>query len=1527
MSSHHNAHTGAPVGGQRYRDGLTTQRTKVHQSLTSLHRLDDPNRPAPPPQQAQPFWKGLPKGAEERGDIRRSLGSVAVGSNQVGPRRPVVPPVSAHGGGGGRYHRASISSPPVAGHGYHHHHRPESASHELPAPLPGESLPPVAQAPPSSNLPDSVRQARRMQPSLARSLDALTATRVGGGAASGAPRRASIVPDAKRSAGTKTPTTHHHSAVTPNRSRRGSVTRPLGWSPGDRIGDPDSAMDDAQLVELDREVAMAVAGSSLHAVPPAGSRHEVHSSHESALPQRLVAAATSALVEDQLRAAVAAHVQQQQQRLHQHQHQRHGSNDSSSSRSGRDGDGGSDTDEDRGRGRSGFLTPVATTVKLLPHPANTRAMLGDQSPLPVRPPSSSSVHAVSAAPITRNAHAVLPQPGDARARSNNNKTPQPTSSSRSATSMSSLVVTGSRSRRSSLKAPGTGADGGRQRRGSVKREGSPIVPFVTKSLDSVASPGKSGTKSPVDGEGGGGGSTGQMSKSVRFLGGSQSGLLSHDQEHVGSEHGGIQQADGTAVAATALGLETSSRPASAGNAGASMSAVAAEPSSAQDSGASPTTPGDGSSTTGAPAAPAALTKKPSVEQLEHDDSPYPLGARDDPPDMYDRVVYPPTFHQQYLYSCQFPAADENHPNPTGRALPVHIAAFRITSPTIHMELLASSLGRAARAHRIFHSALDRNSRIVDADVDACVQVPPPLQAAGAVASAAAITRNDPQVRVLPTGLDPDDALVIVQDAASGMSSSGGPARAQIGQGWRVFLHSQQPGETRVYAVVSPLIGDARSADLLVALGWRTYTMAVTRGFAAASWAAIPPTAITGMSEAKRWACEREFPVVCARPSMDFVDFAEDEAAALSTSSGAAKRDAAIVGFKAQVFESRQEYVDLSRKAHLEKEMARLEGERRAKERQIQSIITRIAGLEMDLSQVEAAHAKLAAAASVAAASGKVTVIRDDHGGVLEMTEEVRETVYRSILSDGGSGVPVAGLRGLLDRQGVDPTVSVKLEALAIEVFAELTESEVMQAYGIVGREKRKVLALIEHVRNRIKDGIQEHAKLKYDLEKKTLRLRREVTTQRALLKSSMADVDRLAHVHLQYKNLVHPPLVFTLTPSACLDARLGDGRTPYSSMTDLWASVPLPLSLPFTPRRGIVQALARYAREYCREKGDDDDDDKTGHVLLAMFAILVKHVTGMDVFVIGYRVSLRHARVAKGVAVGPGLTVTVPLRMDLRDLACPLHVFVARVAKEARAADERAQYVSDEALYAQIDRDVAEKQDARELDGDWVQGNAYRPMVVFEYVSHAHAKFLAGHGVGPAVLLEQDPLDALIPPSALQQPSPQPAIQAVGQGDNAASSTDGAASDGSAAPDAATASSPTTPAPAVPEPSNIMSAGDPHLVKEWSSSTDYSYPDLDLTAVEVSPHSDALACRLAYRRGVAPRVAERWMDKLEFLLEGVDVAQRQVTISSLISRFYHSVWMLQTGGRRSGPAPEGAPPGDGTPGSVAELRRSIADQL
>ncbi|KAJ3352494.1 hypothetical protein GGF32_003665 [Allomyces javanicus] len=951
-----------------------------------------------------------------------------------------------------------------------------------------------------------------------------------------------------------------------------------------------------------------------------------------------------------------------------------------------------------------------------------------------------------------------------------------------------------------------------------------------------------------------------------------------------------------------------------------------EPSPTTSTGANSDAPSSASVMSPASPPPAPVPPPPTLADLVTPDA--------DPDDIDERVVYPATAHQQYIYQ-QLHSADGSDTDElattaklvdTPPAPAILVCAYQLRVP-IHAALLVQCIRRVVRVHRVLSTTLSRNPRIIDSDIEAHVDpaADPPIHVHKLSAHADWDVACEPVHRLAQQHAD-----LLAQRIADPNTVSLTPVQSLTPL--TVFMHVDSAStEARLSLIASSAVADERSLDTVAGHVMHTYTWAVAKGFRAKSFASVPVPAILNMSSSKAAQCAAWFPSVLPRPSTDFLDFAQDAADAVAAAPRTA--DAAAAFFRAQVLEPRKADVDVPRRAHLEKEMARLEGEKRAKEAQHASIVSRMAVLELDLQQTETARARLEAAERAGPGAKGSAVYRDELGQTIEINEEMRATLLRTVLgapvlANGATGEMTGTepaseadlLRLLLERHGVADSAAAKLTHYTLEAFAELKEVDIVQTHGIVGRERRKVLALIDYVRNRITEAVQAHARVKYDLERATLRLRRDLAAQRALLKQRAADIDKLAHVILQYNNLIHPPLFFSLTPPAALPPRLGDGHTPYPSLADLGhddpSRAPPPmLAFHMDLPHVLVRSLSRYAREFCTPKrtatqspttaapravdvdDDDDDDERTAYVVLALYAILVQHITGAGTFVLGLRQSLRHARVHNGCAVGPALAITVPVKMDLRDLATPLHVLVARVAAQARDVAARAPQlaIAEPALYASLAAAVREKHDARELElpesgpaadpaaaADAAAAAAgARPPVVFEWTPPPLARFLAHQGVTAEMLLE---------------------------------------------------------CPAVADPAASR------VEKVVAYDTHRTPPDLELRGVDTG--DDHVRIRLAARRDVPPRVAERWVAKFQYLLEGVDVAQRSVTIASMISRFYHSAWRNEGTAMELAGAPAmsmgslgslddvsaGMGPGKPRaatppPGSIAELRASIAQWL
>ncbi|KAJ3125339.1 hypothetical protein HK098_000346 [Nowakowskiella sp. JEL0407] len=287
---------------------------------------------------------------------------------------------------------------------------------------------------------------------------------------------------------------------------------------------------------------------------------------------------------------------------------------------------------------------------------------------------------------------------------------------------------------------------------------------------------------------------------------------------------------------------------------------------------------------------------------------------------------------------------------------------------------------------------------------------------------------------------------------------------------------------------------------------------------------------------------------------------------------------------------------------------------------------------------------------------------------------VREVLLRTVL---GEDAHKDNVYSLLDKHDVSDSVKLKLgvsegKKMTIEDFAMLTDSHV-EDLNLFTKDRKKLLALVEYVKNRIKECLQEQSKVKFGLERKIMKVQREYDNCLADLKSSQSGLESNEDVSQRLKLIIDPPAIESTIPILSLKDNYQNAdeerKDDYSHSKpcfpnyEVFREITLQIDGELLESLRNFQETALTTLEYrAQSKGDlstaksisdsiydeETEDGKSStvsprYVCLAAFAVLLKHVTGSDKFLLGVTQSFRQ----ENLLVGP-LTDTLPLKIDLK---------------------------------------------------------------------------------------------------------------------------------------------------------------------------------------------------------------------------------------------------------------------------------------
>ncbi|KAJ3054921.1 hypothetical protein HK097_000337 [Rhizophlyctis rosea] len=382
---------------------------------------------------------------------------------------------------------------------------------------------------------------------------------------------------------------------------------------------------------------------------------------------------------------------------------------------------------------------------------------------------------------------------------------------------------------------------------------------------------------------------------------------------------------------------------------------------------------------------------------------------------------------------------------------------------------------------------------------------------------------------------------------------------------------------------------------------------------------------------------------------------------------------AIEYWKKQCVETVQDVVNENEKADLEKQLGRLHMEREYLRTQVASHSKRKPELEHDL-QVLKQQRKDADDEG----SGELSTFLDASGEIIRISEQSQKALVKMVL---GEDATTNSTGYLLDKHEVPRDVQEKLGAanMSLEMFASIPEATIADA-GLFTKDRRKILALSEFVRNRMKEGLQERAKVKFNLERRIAKIGRELDSCTDNLKAFQDKLESNDDMCIRLANVLNPPYVETKIPPLMLDSSPEGKSSTQSDYFSLWAFSPITITPEiFANLRRFTegyQTTLRQRRAHLRGKtgpllpgydsdtfvssmdessGTDSSDasitlrsrhsrlTSTASVCLAAFAVLLKHISGSQKFLLGLRQSYRH----NGLLVGP-LSDTVPLKVEFR---------------------------------------------------------------------------------------------------------------------------------------------------------------------------------------------------------------------------------------------------------------------------------------
>ncbi|KAJ3183547.1 hypothetical protein HDU87_006872 [Geranomyces variabilis] len=579
---------------------------------------------------------------------------------------------------------------------------------------------------------------------------------------------------------------------------------------------------------------------------------------------------------------------------------------------------------------------------------------------------------------------------------------------------------------------------------------------------------------------------------------------------------------------------------------------------------------------------------------------------------------------------------------------------------------------------------------------------------------------------------------------------------------------------------------------------------------------------------------------------------------------------ALTYWKEQCVETVQETVDPTEKADMVSQLAKLEREREPLKLQIANLRKRKTDLETDLASA-IAQRRLMEAQPDSAASGdsgggssssKVLSYHDPTTNELHLlSPETQATIVQTIL---GESLPPQSttastlshsIAPLLTKHEVPHAAQERILAntSTLDAFASLTDATVT-ALGVLPKDRRQIMALVEYVRNRIKECLMEEGKLKHGVERRIAKYQREAETTSQQLRTTIEQLDANEDFALRITTLVNPPYVETKVPGV-LPPSDNPARETFDvdDYSQRWGFEPLTISSAITSNLRLFQTSYRASARVQRTRNsssaggsendspttatipstpggmysstDDSNDSASlgarGHssrtsplaTALTAFAILLKHVAGTDKFLIGYTHSFRR----NGLLVGP-VTDTLPVKIDMSKKGTTFSSVFAHAARATSYAKRYGIACPSSRIEAALDTP--------------------KLRVAFEYVAYRDSEHYRAAGLGPAELFESD--------SGSASGSSNTALDPGGE---------------------------------IPRPAWVDAEADTNVLK----------------LVLVETQTEVVGGFVYRRNEFLPETIAKWGGKFAAILEGVDPTARQLSVANIISRFYSSLWQGNPG--------------------------------
>ncbi|KAJ3350678.1 hypothetical protein HDU83_009501 [Entophlyctis luteolus] len=611
--------------------------------------------------------------------------------------------------------------------------------------------------------------------------------------------------------------------------------------------------------------------------------------------------------------------------------------------------------------------------------------------------------------------------------------------------------------------------------------------------------------------------------------------------------------------------------------------------------------------------------------------------------------YPATPLQLSIYNRVCPDIDDSSQRCSFESNAFFISqCFKVTNGSIDLPLLGRVINKITNSYKVLTTRFYQNSKIVDADVQAFIDHLPANQGDDTSCKYLRIHESEDA----PT-TEYVSKSIRAWMAKQSQTYSINPVFTVL-----AFPGSADSPKSFVAPVFSRAVADALSCVMVSNEIFSLYFDAVTRPDRAAQAAVVDEYTPKEQND-------------------DFTDFAYKHTGA--TSAAAAQ---AHSFWKATCIENVQEMIDARERADIEAQQTALLAECEHLKTTVAQLASRRTELEAGLSALRLQRRQMDADNG-----GSVEVYMDPvTNQVTEISKGTKAAIVKIVLgNDAADGSSVAQL---LRKHDCSSEVLAKVGHLNLDAFSTLSDDD-LGLMGLLSKDRRKVLALAEYCRNRIKECIQEQTKVKFALERKILKQQREYDMCVSNLKAAQNSLEVSDDMAIRLGNILNPPTFENKIPVLSLEPK--SAAKHWSEDYNLiWGF------LPFEVDEQVVRSL-RHFQESCaisdhqhkknqsRKRGSDNESSSDGDYYdsteisdikpqdskaccLAAFAVTLKHIVGVEKFLVGVQESFR----TNGVLVGP-LSDMVPIKFDFSVKDCSFNTVLSNTRK---ALSKCAQYAS-----------------------------------------------------------------------------------------------------------------------------------------------------------------------------------------------------------------------------------------------------------